>query len=728
MTSATTPAIRFAEPVLDAIPVESNQPHQIVTLPPPPAEQPPPPEGGGMKAVQYVRYHWMLIAILGTIFGGIFAALAYMLIPAKYSTYSIIRVSPEDPRIYWNEDPNGRNDFSSYLKTQAGMLKSPLVLQAAIRDPEIAQLPMLRNQADPVRFLEEELLVEFQDGSELIKPKLMGDDAQSIVMIVNSIHDAYFREVVEAERKRKQYRLKQLEDSMNRMQQELKTRQQAAVVAADPNAVAESLPGVGPNVAANEVVRLREKLDVVDIRIKQIAEERRRSKMRLANLNEELPSVPQALLIQLENDPGIAGINQQLAEAQARLDYFHKLNPDKENSGLKGLKERLQTLTAQKETIRKQRLVEYQKTQLQVLEYQLKEQQEQLDVEETGLVIRKETLQKELKEYEKKLADILPPDANQPRDFGKVDLNIRTEIVTGLMDKANLLRLELSAPTRVQSFQRATQTLQRDRKKQLIGTAAGGLAGFLLIGLFAVLFETRRKRVMQLADLQTFSHIPLLGVLPHLQGNEADQGVELALAEENLEKIRANIWQQFGTAGSRSIVVTSAVGDEGRSFLARELALSFGRSGQSTLLIDFDLRTPEMHHTFETSLQPGIAELLTRQAYLGDCLQALPYHIHLLPAGVWTDNLRKSLSSNVLYQLIEQVKQMFEVVIIHTHSLLTVAETLQIGRVADGVVVAVQRHESRLPTLEKTFESIQRIAPEAAGMVYLGARREECYQ
>ena len=59
--------------------------------------------------------------------------------------------------------------------------------------------------------------------------------------------------------------------------------------------------------------------------------------------------------------------------------------------------------------------------------------------------------------------------------------------------------------------------------------------------------------------------------------------------------------QQFGTPGGKVVLVTSALTDEGRTFLARELALSFARAGGQTLLVDFDLRMPSLHETFEVA-------------------------------------------------------------------------------------------------------------------------------
>src|SRR5262249_22423443 len=279
-------------------PVEVDPP-RLFTVPPR-APDPPAEGGGGLKPLEYLRYRWATVVFLGGALAGAMAYGAYSLIPAKYTTYSIIRVAPHDPRIYYNEDPQGRGDFNSYLKTQASLLRAHFVLVAALRDPEVAALPILKAQEDPIRFLEEELQIDFSDGSELIKPKLSGDDPRAITMIVNAIHRAFFAEVVDAERRRKQARLAQIEKSVAALQLDLEKKSPAPAQGKPGEQPAESLPGVGPNLAANQVGRLREALDTAVLRQKQFEDEKKRLARRRDNLAAELPPLPPGFTAQLE--------------------------------------------------------------------------------------------------------------------------------------------------------------------------------------------------------------------------------------------------------------------------------------------------------------------------------------------------------------------------------------------------------------------------------------------
>src|SRR5205823_2946828 len=163
----------------------------------------------------------------------------------------------------------------------------------------------------------------------------------------NAIHDAYFSEVVEAERKRKQARLTQIETSVTRMQGELEKKLPPAAKKDDQPA--EALPGVGPSVASGQVIRLREKLD------------------------------------------------------QA--------------------------------AVRQQRIAEFHKTQAQETSRRLQADEEKLDAELASLKVSQEKARTELKEYEAWLAKHLP-EADAPKDFGKVDTQNRATIIEGLMSTA----------------------------------------------------------------------------------------------------------------------------------------------------------------------------------------------------------------------------------------------------------------------------------------------------
>ena len=709
----------------EALPVEVDPP-RVLALPPRPAD--PAPDGrSGLKPLEYLHYRWATVVFLGGLLASVFAFGAYSVIPAKYTTYSIIRVAPQDPRIYYNEDPHGRSDFNSYLKTQAGLIRSHFVLTAALRDPEVAALPVLKEQPDAVRFLEEELQIDFSDGSELIKPKLSGDDPRAITMIVNAIHRAFFKEVVDAERRRKLVRLKQIEDNITSMQQDLEKKLPAPAAGKPEDRPAESLPGVGPNLGAVQLARLREKLDNAELRQKQLEDEKQRMARRRENVAAELPPVPPGFVAQLEGDPAISGINRQVAAWQRQLNYLVDLSGDRNGAGAKELRQKIAEAAQERERVRKERIEEFQKTQLQEVGRKLQSDEEKIDSDLAASKIIQDKTRTEIKEYETKLASILP-EVEGKKDFSKTDRKSQSEIIEGLMGTKNLLQLELNAPARVIRVQEAAVPMKREIKKQLLGTIAAGLIGFALVGLGVVGYESRVRRAMTVADVQKATLGPVIGAIPAIRTTAGLPTGELALAEEAIEKTRANLIQQFGTSGGKVVLVTSTLTDEGRFFLARELALSFGRAGGQTLLVDFDLRAPALHQPFDVANEVGVCELLTGESDLPTAAKILPYGIALLTAGKWADVVRQYLSADRIATVLGELRARFDYVVVNAHPILAVAETSLAARAADAVVLTVEKYESRLPLVSRAQEKIAALCPEAFGVVVLGASRDECLQ
>ena len=709
----------------EALPVEVDPP-RVLALPSRPAD--PTSDGkSGLKPLEYLRYRWATVVFLGGLLASVFAFGAYSVIPAKYTTYSIIRVAPQDPRIYYNEDPHGRSDFNSYLKTQAGLIRSHFVLTAALRDPEVAALPMLKEQPDAVRFLEEELQIDFSDGSELIRPKLSGDDPRAITMIVNAIHRAFFKEVVDAERRRKLVRLKQIEDSITSLQQDLEKKFPAPAAGKPEDRPAESLPGVGPNLASTQIARLREKLDNAEVRQKQLEDEKQRMARRRENIAAELPPVPPGFVAQLEGDPAIAGINKQVGAWQKQLNYLIDLSGDRNGAGAKELRQKIAEAAQERERVRKERIEEFQKTQLQEVGRKLQTDEEKIDADLAAIKIIQDKTRGEIKEYQSKLASILP-EAEGPKDFNKVDRKSQSENIEGLIRERNLLHIELNAPARVIPIQEAAVPMKREMKKQLLGTIAAGLIGFALVGLGVVGYESRVRRAMSVADVQKATLGPVIGAIPAVRTAGGQPTGDLALAEEAIEKTRANLIQQFGTTGGKVVLVTSALTDEGRTFLARELALSFGRAGGQTLLVDFDLRAPALHQPFDVTNEMGVCELLTGESDLPTAAKILPYGIALLTAGRWADVVRQYLSADRIATVLGELRARFDYVVVNAHPILAVAETSLAGRAADAILLTVEKYESRLPLVSRAQEKIAALGPEAFGVVVLGASRDECLQ
>ncbi|MHC4176326.1 MAG: GumC domain-containing protein [Planctomycetota bacterium] len=109
-------------------------------------------------------------------------------------------------------EPFTRDGFDIYKNTHAHLFKSRYVLMAALRKPEVSKLKTVRERNDPIMWLQNQLQVGFPGDAEILKVSLAGDDPKEVATVLNAVVDAYMSEVVDAERKRRNDRLNELDN------------------------------------------------------------------------------------------------------------------------------------------------------------------------------------------------------------------------------------------------------------------------------------------------------------------------------------------------------------------------------------------------------------------------------------------------------------------------------------------------------------------------------------
>ena len=169
----------------------------------------------------YLRLHWLMILFCGTLLGQRAGVRRLDLAPEQVR---VVRPAPGRLRPVVASPTRttrhrNRTEFATYVKTQAQLIKCEFVLSSALGDERyrIADLPTLKEQKDPIKYLDEKLVVGYSEGNEVVRITLEGDRPDDIAKIVNAVKDAYFREVVEKEMKAK----KQLLDKVEKAKLEL---------------------------------------------------------------------------------------------------------------------------------------------------------------------------------------------------------------------------------------------------------------------------------------------------------------------------------------------------------------------------------------------------------------------------------------------------------------------------------------------------------------------------
>lgn len=723
---------------------------------PKPAARPgqPPDDGAGMRVLVYLRLHWLMIVFCGTLLGGAGAMAAWELLASKYESYAMLQVSSAPTTLANQNNPQqARTDFVTELKTTSALIKSEFVLNSALRD--IKDLPTIKAQKDPIKYLDEELMVTWQDGSEVIRITFKGSEPEDARKIVDAVQKAFMREVVENKVKDLHKFMAKVEDARLKVKDALDKRfvtppgAVKTVGGTTPDATgvprplpttpggapdrlpAEMLLLLDPSSLVKEVIALKAELNELPLTIAH--HKRRESVLKERMEFIRTAPVPKDVEARIEVDPEVIAATQRMMKSHQewQIRYKNSMNPETA-PGVLDLKRAYEADKARWETVKaeKQKALEEARRTAEALKIQP-------ELQNTVATIqlfeeRYETKKKALAAAEKQLLTLPLPEKGVLTASGRFEPrrpeyrpdDSQQDVMDGVFRRLelqhNLLKLEIDSPDRVKVLQPASHPTQKDAKKQIMGTAVAGLMGFLLMAAGVIGYETVCRRVSSLADVKTATPAPVVGVIPYPPGADRDP-VRRAAAGEAVDKLRAYVSQTWLARGATTIAVTSPIGDEGKAFAAFGLASSLAQSGYKTLVVDFDLREPALHTLANVSNGAGVCELLRAETDMRDAVQFLPSGLHLLPAGKWSDEARKAATGEKLEAVLAKLKEPYDCVVIHGHALLTVAESVEVARRCEVVLVCAKYRETATPLLKRAAERVATMEIPYSGVVYVGA-------
>ena len=244
----------------------------------------------------------------------------------------------------------------------------------------------------------------------------------------------------------------------------------------------------------------------------------------------------------------------------------------------------------------------------------------------------------------------------------------------------------------------------------------------------AVFWERRLQRVSNSKQLAVdpkygvvweVANLPLRGrghrrnARAHRKGN---------LFAESVNSLRTGLMLSESLRDMKVLAVTSAVAQEGKTSLASELAISMAQSsGQPTLLIDADLRAPDIHRVFEVPLEPGLSRVLDGEVALDEAIVTdWGNSVHLLPAGKLHKNPHQLFGKGGLKPMLEELRRAYRYIIIDTPPILSASEALMVAEAADATLICCRRDRSRVDQLESAFERLAVAGREPVGTVLNG--------
>ena len=244
--------------------------------------------------------------------------------------------------------------------------------------------------------------------------------------------------------------------------------------------------------------------------------------------------------------------------------------------------------------------------------------------------------------------------------------------------------------------------------KPVRNTVAGLLLGVLLGLLLALLAERVDRRIRDTEEIERIFARPIVGLVPQSRALGVREADPLALPPEEAEAfrmLRANLRYFNVNEELRSLLVVSAAPGDGKSTIALNLAATVAESGARALLIEADLRRPQLAHRLGLGPVAGLSSVVTGQVEFDDAVRRMSVmrgdapagrELEVLVAGPVPPNPTGLLESDRMAALIRAAEQEYDLVVIDTPPTTIVSDAIPlVTRVGSILVITRLAHTSR---------------------------------
>lgn len=347
------------------------------------------------------------------------------------------------------------------------------------------------------------------------------------------------------------------------------------------------------------------------------------------------------------------------------------------------------------------------------------------------IAFRKQTSRDQIRRV-RQIVDRQVSDAQRAADAGDVSDNRVAELRDrasrlGLLDKLQTGNAQLVERAEVPG----SATSPKPRRTALLGLGFG-----LLIGLgLATLFDILSRRLNDPGEVEAIYNRPILGAIPATRALSHGNGVgtfELSHGERaSFDMVRANL-RHYNDFNVVSVLVVSAVPDEGKSTISWNLAVASAQAGNKVLLLEADMRLPTVGKRLDLPAGQGLSDVLMGTAEPEDVIHRVlgqpgqeTSTLDLLPAGAPQNNPTYLIESGRMESLLLDLEEHYDFVVIDTPPTSAVPDAISLVDYVGGVMIVTRvRHNTR-KAAHDLREQLENIRAPILGVVVNGVNASD---
>ena len=231
----------------------------------------------------------------------------------------------------------------------------------------------------------------------------------------------------------------------------------------------------------------------------------------------------------------------------------------------------------------------------------------------------------------------------------------------------------------------------------VLNLAAGFFGGIALgVGLiFAVAFLD--DRVKSAFDIEGTIGLPMLGVIPRIK--KLDTNTKAQAVASNVDRHVTETFRSIHSAlklsdqskNAKIILTTSTVPGEGKSFVSSNLSLTFANHGEKTLLLDCDLRLPNVARSLQIENDLGLLDYVEKEVSLEEVIVKEVYpNLDVLSTGGKSKNPTQVLNSAQFEAMFAVLRDRYDRIVVDSPPLAAVSDALNLLPLVDGIIYVIK--------------------------------------
>lgn len=688
-----------------------------------------------------VRKRWKIIAVTMILICGIGLPAIWLFIKPYYLATAAIRVAPVISSILFGGE-EGIPMYRSYMYTQADLIISDRVLQRVVDDLSDKNIKLVEesksgdpitavknkfsknNSSDLILHLrkaiaDDRLTVAPEDNTELIKISVKSSNPSNAAKIANSFVQAYMTIVATEELKDGDHKLTVLEDERRIMAEKIERQRKTL------NDMAQEFGSVvldnRQQMMMNHLAKLQEK--VTELELERIVLQ---TKIDLHSSQKEKTVTPE-VMAKLRHDfinsdlmvqtttSNVANLEQVLITAKQQL---APTNPElaRKESLLNALKQRL-------EELREQASINFD----EMAQKEFKES-DMLEIQEYKYKLEQITL------HQQQLRDMLVHEDSKTIELGRKQLAMQDvkeqldnskEMYSTIQKRIGELEMERKRLARISVAYLANTAPYQDRRIQFsLAISMGSLVCGFGLALITNKLDLRLKTP---DDVTKRIGVRIIGTTT--SRDKIKKALWSRQLADDYHSICINLGLMNNCTIPNKLVISSPSPREGKSTLAVNLSTNLAKIGKKVLLIDGDLRKPDIAKYLKLDNKGKGMHQLLADFKLRDLLMYsdVPGLSVLTAEPCDISIINRLIHHKNMVEFINEISRIFDHVIIDTPPVLAAVDALLWASMVDGVIITSLAGQTETPDLKDTIERLKQINVNLLGIVLSNVKYNQIY-